>query len=124
MKPHKERRSAAKVARNANILEQAMSGKQVQDIAKDMGMGRSTVSKILNSDEMKAKIASINAQLAAGIDGAIQTVLNLSKEEYEPARDLLRNFGAMQPKVEVEHSGKVTLEGLVAGANESEDAKD
>lgn len=111
------KRQAAKELRNKTIIAMAMAGKSGNDIAKAVGITPQTVSVILNSDDVKARISDLDARLAEGLEDALRTVLEAVKTDYGAARDLLRNFGAMQARVQLEHKG-LSLEELVAGSNE------
>lgn len=103
--------SAAKDLRQQNIFAQTMAGRTAGEVASSMGMSRSQVSRVLNSEDVKAKISEIDRKLAGGLDDAIATVLKEVKFSYPAARDLLRGFGAL--KIKFELAGKITLEELV-----------
>jgi AraC-like DNA-binding protein len=102
--------SAAKQVTDAKVLQGIAAGKSVGQVADELGMHRTTVSKILNSEETKAKISEIQGRLAYGIDGAIEVFIR-AIEDYDQdrttalsaARDLLKNFGALQTKLELNH---------------------
>lgn len=99
--------SGMKRLRDKKVLSLAMEGKKTtQEIADEVGLTRQTVSGILNSGDAKTLLREIDSKLRAGIDGAINTVVTMARAEYTPARDLLRNFGAMKLKVNLEHTGK------------------
>jgi predicted transcriptional regulator len=117
-KTGKRRRSGAKKLRDTTVIAKAMAGGTTVEIAKEMGLTRQTVSEILNSDEVKAKVAEIDARLAVGIEDAIATILREAKTDPNVAMRLLQNFGAMGTKVKHTHDGTLTLEQLIGGAAE------
>jgi predicted transcriptional regulator len=110
--PKRRKQSAAKALRDQAVLASSLTGMTNQAIANEVGLSRQQVSKILNSDQVKLEIQSLQSRLAAGIEDALQTVLAAVKFEYEPARDLLKNFGAYQTKIEL--SAEPTLADLLA----------
>jgi predicted transcriptional regulator len=102
--------SNAKALKDAKIVADAMSGKTVKDISKEMGMNRTQVSKILNSEETKTKVKEIQGRLANLIDECLLTIEEAVQHRaldmqlaVGVARDVLKNFGALQSKVEVAH---------------------
>lgn len=117
-KPHSEPKKGAKAFRNLAVTLKAVTGAGVDEIAKEMGVSRCTVSRIVNSDEARAVLHSINTRLLAGIDDAIATVLLAVKTDFLAARDLLRHHGAMSASVKIAHSGVFTLEEMIAGSND------
>lgn len=98
------RKSGAKELRDLTILEKAKAGETANEIAEDLGVHRATVSKVLNSDEMKARIKVIDAQLSEGIPDAVALILLAVKTDYIAARDLLKNFGSMKQQIDLNHS--------------------
>jgi predicted transcriptional regulator len=96
--------SAVKKLTDSKVISEIAAGKSVGQVAKEMGMHRTTVSKILNSDEVKAKVQEIQGRLATGIDQAVENMLDaVMNGDLDASRDLLKNFGALQSKVEVDH---------------------
>jgi predicted transcriptional regulator len=102
--------SAVKALTDSKVLADIAAGKTVGQVAKEMGMHRTTVSKILNSDETKAKVKEIQGRLAGLIDQSLETLVEALENRaldmnlaVSVARDILKNFGAMQSKVEVDH---------------------
>lgn len=105
-KPDKsrQRHSVKKKLRDQTIIAKAMAGETTVQIAEEMGMHRQQVSKVLNSEEVKAKVKEIDAKLAQGIDDAIDTVLSAVKVDYVAARDLLKNYGSMKQAIDLNHT--------------------
>jgi transposase len=106
--------------RDSVIVAKAMTGMSGAAIAEEMRVSRHTVSKALNSDQVKEQIHDLEARLAAGLDDAVRTVLEAVKVDYLAARDLIRSRGAMQARVNLELSQKLTLEELVEGSREDQ----
>lgn len=110
-KPDKKRRkSMAKEIRASAIVAKSLAGDTATEIANDMGLARQTVSKILNSEEVKAKIKVLDAQLANLIDPSLETIKMAVEARYtdlavayKAARDVLKNFGSMKESVDVNH---------------------
>ena len=106
-KPHKNARKPggmAKKIRDQKILAAALEGKQNSEIADELGVTVGTVSRALNSEEMKARIKNIDLELAQYIPIAIKTVGEKVATEYIAARDLLKNFGSMKQQLDVSHT--------------------
>jgi predicted transcriptional regulator len=101
---HKRSRSAAKELRDQQIVAKAMAGATTGEIAKDLGVGRTTVSQVLNSDDVKKKIKEIDNRLASGIDKAVDNVLKaLENGDANMSVLLLKNFGSMRTNVDINH---------------------
>lgn len=104
--PAESSKSPAKALRDSAIVSHALSGKSNVAIAREMGIDRETVAKVLNSDDMKELCAEIDGKLAAGVNEAIKVVLDSAKKDLSTAIDLLKNFGSMRSSLKLEHTGK------------------
>ena len=113
-KTRQKRRSPVKELRRGLVVSKAMQGLSVGAIAEESNLSRSAVSRILNSEEVRAKVSEINARLAVGIDDAITTVLAAVKSEYPAAKDLLQHYGFMRAKAELQATLK--LDELIGGS--------
>jgi predicted transcriptional regulator len=110
-KPPKKRQkgdSAVKKLTDAKILGEIAAGKTVGQIAKEMGLHRTTVSKVLNGEDAKAIIKDAQDALHTAVPKAVQVLINAldSPDEMTAvnvARDILKNIGALQTKVELDH---------------------
>lgn len=109
-KKRQKRDSAVKALTDSKVLADIAAGKTVGQVAKEMGMHRTTVSKILNSDETKSKVKEIQGRLAALIDDCLLTLEEAVQHRavdmglaVKVAESVLKNFGALQSKVEVDH---------------------
>lgn len=102
--------SHAKALKDAHIRAQALAGKGVGQIAKELGMDRKQVSKTLNSEETKAKIKEVQGRLAAMIDDAIETIHDAIVARHDmgnalkAATQVLKNFGALKESVDLNHN--------------------
>ena len=113
-KTRQKMRSTAKELRRGLVVSKAMQGLSVGAIAQESNLSRSAVSRILNSEEVRAKVSEINARLAVGIDDAITTVLSAVKSDYPAAKDLLQHYGFMRAKAELQATLK--LDELIGGS--------
>lgn len=99
------KKSAGKALRDSVIVSKALAGKTNTAIAEELDLDRGTVTRALNSEAMKRLTEEIDGKLAAGIDGAVQVVLDSAKKDLGTAIDLLKNFGSMRTSLKLEHSG-------------------
>ena len=99
----KNKKPSAQIKKR-KIIEKSLSGMSGQEIAKEMGIHPNTVSRALNAEEMKEAIKGIDNRLAMGIDKAIETVLRAVDHDYKAAEALLRNFGSMKQRVDLNHA--------------------
>lgn len=119
MKSDKKRQKATtrgdKSMRNENILIAAASGKTQTEIARDFGLERRTVGKVLNSDEAKeiaerekkrTRLEMYRRKEAAyaALDDSL--VSPDEKVRLRAAEIVLKSLGEASEKLELEHSSK------------------
>ena len=106
-KPAVSRKSPKKALRDSAILSKAAAGKSNSAIAREMGIDRETVARVLSSEDIQRLTQEIDGKLSAGINDAITNVLDAVKKGDKAASiDLLRNFGSMRQSMKFEHTGK------------------
>lgn len=95
------------------IVGEVMSGKTLTAIAEEMGVHRSSVSEILNSDETKKLIERLEGKLKSmgpkSLD-ALAKVLELQDdpekcvESLKAAIPILKSIGIIKDKVDISHT--------------------
>lgn len=130
--------SRAKELKDTNIRAQALAGKPVGEIAKDMGMDRKQVSRILNSEETKQLIKESRAKIQAMVPDALETLhmTVLAREDranaLKASERVLKNSGVITDAVELNHNfpkptiihkldGSTVVLGTTADVEEDED---
>lgn len=114
----RRKKGGVKAFRDHAVIAAAARGKKTTEIAAELQICRQTVSEILNSDDAVKYLKEIEDALAKGIDSAIATILVTVKTDYHAARDLLRSFGVLRAPINVNHTGVVSLERIIAGSND------
>lgn len=108
-----KKRQSSKGLRNNKIRQLSATGMTNNEIAKEMGMGRHQISKILNSDEHKELVAAGNLQLHLMISDAVETFrwAMENKEEFgvtgaavQTAKTILKSVGVVKESVDLNHS--------------------
>ncbi len=73
-KRYRAQRSAAKRLRDSRVVEMASSGVPIKEIAGEMNIDRTTVTRILSSNEIKAIVNTANSRVHSLVDKALKTV--------------------------------------------------
>lgn len=99
----------AKALRDAQIVAKAMEGESASAIAAELGIHRTTVTKVLNSEEIKSIARSLESQVAELGQDALDTLMKAVRDYHsEPKNALtaslavLKTLGAIKDKGEVE----------------------
>lgn len=107
----KRNKGEAQKLRDAGILAMNLSGKSTTEIASQTGLSRSQVSRVLNSDEIKAlvkgaegKIAGLIDKSVAKVDAALDSDNPDQTNGLKAALAVLKNFGLMRDSVDLNHS--------------------
>jgi hypothetical protein len=105
----KRKRANTKAARNQKILIDAANGATNADIVEKYGLSRQHVTRILNSDEMKAIVKRGESQIHAMVDKALKVIERAldsvdEKLAAEIAVRITKSVGALKDKVDVSHS--------------------
>lgn len=104
----------ARELRNAKIRTDAIAGKSVPEIAKEIGLTRSQVHRILSSDETKAIIDQADSKLKGAISLAVDVLVEAMEIRRDSevamntavnsAKTILKSYGVLKDKIEVEHT--------------------
>lgn len=91
-------------------IEMRTQGRQINEIAQELGYARGTISEWLNSRELKAKIQAANERLANMLDKAVDVQnLLLANAAQDPtnaekaSRGILKTFGVLKETVDITH---------------------
>ena len=76
----------ARTERDGTILAERMAGKTYSDISQSTGVPKTTISRVLNSAEIKARIEAAQQEL---IDGSLATVISNQLRKIELSRQIL-----------------------------------
>lgn len=106
-KPAETSKSPGKSLRDSAILSHSLTGKSNVAIAREMGIDRETVARVLSSEDVRRISQEIDAKLAGGIEKAVKNVLRkIRAGDAKMSVELLRNFGSMRSSIKLEHTGK------------------
>ncbi len=110
-KRNRAQRSAAKRLRDSRVVEMASSGVPIKEIAGEMNIDRTTVTRILSSNEIKAIVNTANSRVHSLVDKALKTVedaMDNSRLDMpsgtKVAIALLKSVGVLKDKVDLSHS--------------------
>lgn len=110
-KPNKP--SHKKRMRNAKVRTMAVEGKSERAIARELGIDKETVGKILSDDETQAIVKLAESQLKGLVFDAVQTLKYAMDNKHEfgmigaavkTAVSVLKNIGALKENIGIEVS--------------------
>lgn len=108
-----KRTKAHRKPRDIQVLAEAVQGKSETAIAKDLGINRRTVHKILTSDETKKLIAESESEIKGLITKSIRVIDKALDMHIDPdgmthalksAFGVLKSHGLIRETVNMEHS--------------------
>ena len=105
----KKRKNHANALRNQKIIAEAASGKSAQEIAKEYNVSRSSIHRVLSSDEAKQLVKEGNSELTSLIADAIEVTKKILRGHdmglaFQAAVRVLKSVGIMRDKVDIAHS--------------------
>lgn len=115
-KPPKKRQkgdSNSRKLKAQGIVQQSMTGRKTSEIAESYGMSRQAVSKILNSDEVKALVKLGEMRLQGLMTKAIDVLewtmdhkddFGVTGAASQNAKSILKSLGVLKEKVDVSHT--------------------
>lgn len=101
--------------RNSKVFDLAASGMPQDEIAKEVGLSRSSVNRILNSDEAKELVDKTRNGLANHLAEAVETLVHaMSSRHTEDSKDIanavkaattiLKGLGVLTDEIKVNDS--------------------
>lgn len=108
-----KRKSESKRLRNQKIIEEAVQGKTIQEIAESYGMNRNSIAQILNSDEVKTLLKLGEARLQMLMTKAIDVLdwtlenkgeFGVTGAASQNARAILKSLGVLKEQLDLNHT--------------------
>lgn len=103
----------ANALRDSKILTEVAQGKNQSQVARELGVSRDTVRKALSREDIQSRVAEIDAILFDALEQAAQVIVSaVHSGDYVAARDLIKNFGGMRTRLNIDLEGGNMEEGI------------